>query len=111
MSEAVTRPESRSKRGQQSSRCAALSYRHIKLIHERPLFIGSIATAVAHCVTLAETQILNPAGELGLLVDQARGGARRAAGEKSGAEGYREDDRCNIHGIFLSSSGVNQMEN
>ena len=58
---------------------------------------------------LAESQILNPAGELRLLVDQARGGARRAAGENSGAESYGKNDRCNIHGIYFSSSGVNQM--
>jgi hypothetical protein len=63
------------------------------------------------CVTLAESQVLKSAGELGLLVDQARGGLRRAADENSGGKGYRKDDRCNIHGIFLSSSGVNQMEN
>jgi hypothetical protein len=60
---------------------------------------------------LTEAQKLNPAGELGLLVDQARGGAGRAAGEESGAEGYSENHRCNIHGIFLSSSGVDQMKN
>jgi hypothetical protein len=52
-----------------------------------------------HRVTLAESQILSPAGELGLLVDQARGGASRAAGEKSGAESYGKKNRCNIHGI------------
>jgi len=60
---------------------------------------------------LSESQILKSAGELGLLVDQARGGARRAAGEKRGAKNYRKNNRCNIHDIFLSSSGVNQMEN
>jgi hypothetical protein len=52
-----------------------------------------------HRVTLAESQIFSPAGELGLLVDQARGGASRAAGEKSGAESYGNKDRYNIHGI------------
>jgi hypothetical protein len=60
---------------------------------------------------LAESQILKPAGELGLLIDPARGGARRAAGENGSAESYGKNHRCNIHGIFLSSSEVNQMEN
>jgi hypothetical protein len=58
---------------------------------------------------LTEAQILKPAGELGLLVDQAREGA--ATDENSGAKSYGENHRCNIHGIFLSSSGVNQMKN
>ena len=58
---------------------------------------------------LAESQILNPAGELGLLVDQ--GGARRSAGENSGAESYHKNNQHNRHGMFLSSSGVNQMKN
>jgi hypothetical protein len=58
-----------------------------------------MAVAFMHRVTLAESQILSPAGELGLLVDQARGGASRAAGEKSSAESYGKKDRCNFHGI------------
>jgi hypothetical protein len=38
---------------------------------------------------LAESEILNPAGELGLLIDQPRGGTLRAAAENSGAKSYR----------------------
>ena len=63
------------------------------------------------CVTLAESQILETAGELGLRVDQARGGARRATGENSGAKSYGNNNRCNFHKIFLSSNGVKQMKN
>ena len=55
--------------------------------------------------------IRNAAGEWGLLVDQARGGASRAAGENSRAKNYGKNDRCNIHGIFLLSSEVKQMKN
>ena len=68
---------------------------------------GSIAAALMHCVTLAESQIVTPAGELGLLVGQARGEASRTAAENSGAKSYGENDRCNIDGFFLSSSRVN----
>jgi hypothetical protein len=70
-----------------------------KVATKRPLYRDSIAAMFMHRVTLAESQILSPAGELGLLVDQVRGGASRAAGQKSGAESYGKNDRCNIHGI------------
>jgi hypothetical protein len=61
---------------------------------------------------LTEAQILKPAGELGLLVDPARDGARRSPGENSGAESYGENNQYKKrHKFFLSSSGVNQMEN
>jgi hypothetical protein len=56
---------------------------------------------------LTEAQILKPAGELGLLVDQARG-ARPSADENSDAESYHKNNQYNNrHKIFLSS--VNQM--
>ena len=74
-------------------------------------YVASLAAVGTQFVMLAESQILNPAGELGLLVDQAREGACRATGENSGAKSYGKNHRCNFHGIFLSSSGVNQMKN
>ena len=52
-------------------------------------------------VLLAEAQVLEPAGELGLVVAQARGGAHRAAGEKSGRKSYRKNNRSNFHDIVL----------
>ena len=60
---------------------------------------------------LTEAQILSPAGELGLLVGHARGGGRPSAGENSGAESYHKNNQYNRHKIFISSSGVNQMQN
>jgi hypothetical protein len=43
------------------------------LAHEKTaLFLGSIAAVVEHRVTLAESLILKPVVELGLLVNQAR---------------------------------------
>ena len=86
-------------------------YNGQKVATERPLFLDLIAAVGKQFVMLTEAQILNPAGELGLLVDQARGGTRRAAGEKRGAQRYSKNDRCNIHDIFLSSSEVKQMKN
>jgi hypothetical protein len=63
---------------------------------------ASNTAAGAHFVTLAETQILKSAIELGLLIDQARVRARRAAGEKGRAKNHRKNHRFNFHGIFLS---------
>jgi hypothetical protein len=75
------------------------------------LILGSIAAAVMQRVTLAESQIFKPVGELRLFVDQARRGACRASGKKSAAEDHRKNDRRNFHGVFLSSSGLKQMKN
>jgi hypothetical protein len=72
---------------------------------------GSIAAVGKQFVMLTESQVFNPAGELGLLVDQAWGGGRPSAGENSGAESYHKNNQYNRHKIFISSSGVNQMEN
>jgi hypothetical protein len=85
-----------------TSRRATLGHQYIALIYERPLFIFSIAAAILECEVLAKSQILNLAVEVGLLVD--RGGARRAAGENSGAKRYSKNDRFNFHGIFLSNT-------
>jgi hypothetical protein len=51
-----------------------------------------------HCVTLAESQIFKSIGELGLFVNQTRGGLGRAGGEKSGRKSRRKNDRCDFHG-------------
>jgi hypothetical protein len=61
---------------------------------------SSLAAAGSHFVMLAESQILKPVRELGLLVDQARGGARGAAGEKRGGESRSKNERCKFHGVF-----------
>ena len=66
------------------------------------------AAGLMHFVMLTELHILSPAGELRLLVDQARGGARRSASENSGAESYNKNNQYNRHKIFISSSRWNQ---
>jgi hypothetical protein len=44
------------------------------------------------CVTLAESQVIKSVGELGLLVDQAWGWRRRAAGKKSGVKSHGKNE-------------------
>jgi len=40
-----------------------------KAANQKPIFLGSIAAAVIQCVTLAESEILQAAGELGPFVN------------------------------------------
>jgi hypothetical protein len=68
--------------------------------------LGSIAALVMQCVPLAESQILKAAGELRLLVDQARRGAGGTAGENNGTKSQRKNDRLNLHGNLLNEINV-----
>ncbi|MGH7931162.1 MAG: hypothetical protein ACREQV_25605 [Candidatus Binatia bacterium] len=67
----------------------------------KPVSLDSLAGVAVRVVPLAESQVLESASELGLLVAQARDGARRAAGEKSGRKSYRKNNRFNFHNILL----------
>jgi hypothetical protein len=60
-------------------------------------------------VTLAKAQVFKAAVELRLFVN-AWGGAATPA-ENSRAECNGKNDRCELHGAFLSSSEVKQVGN
>jgi hypothetical protein len=71
----------------------------------------SIAAALMHFVMLAELQILRPGWRTATAGKTAAGRGSSSSRRKRGAKSYRKNNRCNIHGTFLSSSEVKQMKN